>query len=699
MRKALIAIAVLAGIITVTVSYGAIQAAVAFISHDTVNTWLLLLLAVAIQLVGHVLRAERTKLILDQAAPSSSRFQFGMLSVGYLFNAILPFRIGELVRSLLVARRLRISLSYTFTSVVIERMIDVIFLSILIICGALLLSGEVITQAALIAAGVVVVALFILAGLGLLVRENRQLLTIVWKVSGWFNPSINNNIRFKVWSLIFGLQHFLSNAALVRRYASFALISWLLYFASVSLVIAAIFDNVGSLEAFVATVASYVISVPVWGVLDSGNYGFLQTLLPSQSMQDISEYGLILWVILVVPMAFIGLVTLLVYKVEREDSAPSQGSLAFSNKLSRQQDISQEFPAFLDSYFSGNSLARILHRLEATNDLRLVKFFKGGSDAITILVLSNDELFVKKIIPVVYENRLKAQYNWLKKHKKMPHLVQILGEQKTSDYYAIDLAYDPENIPLFEFIHHNSVAESERVVEATWKTIYGELYRKATKPKIDTKARDTFVEKHIYSCLEKAQESNSDLARVVDAETIIINGKEYDNFFQIMEKIKNHKQAWQDIATFSHGDEVHGDMAIDNVLVSPRTKKPVIIDPAPDGNVINGPVFDFGKLSQSFYCGYEFLFRDNEGVTLDGHNTINYREHISARYTKLWHYVHDNLAPQYLSESERRAMLFHAAALHIRVLKHRVYINPDNVLKFYAVGVKTLNDFLDQYEK
>jgi len=697
MRKILIVVAILAGLAGVAVSHEAIVATGNMIARSS-DTWVLLIFAVILQLIGHILRAKRTKLILDQAAQSSTQFQFGMLSVGYLFNALLPFRVGELVRSLLVARRLKISLLYTFTSVVIERVIDVIFLGVLIILGAVLIGGETITQVAIVATGVTIFALFLLAGVLALIKENKQLLTLVWNVSGWFSPSINNSIRFKVWSLIFGLQHFFSNRALVRRYIGFALTSWILYFVSVLLIITALLKNVGGVEAFVATVASYVASVPTWGVLDSSNYNLLQSLLPDQPAQVMEEYGLMLWAVLVVPMAIIGTATLLVYRVDKRQRSSAPGSASFANKLLRHEDISQEFPAFLDSYFSGDSLAKILHRLEATNDLRLVKFFKGGSDAITILVLSNGELFVKKIIPVEYEDRLKAQYSWLKKHKRMPHLVQVLGEQKTKEYYAIDLEYDPENIPLFEFIHHSSNMQSQRIVESTWKTVYGELYKGIGKPKLDKNARDLFVEKHIYGCLEKASETSSDLLRASEPKTIVINGKTYDNFFQIMEKIKKHKQAWQDIATFAHSDEVHGDMAIDNVLVSPRTMKPVIIDPAPDGNIINGPVFDFGKLSQSFYCGYEFLFRDDEAVALDETHAINYREYISERYTNLWHYVHDELAPKYLSESERRAMMFHAAALHIRVLKHRVYINPDNVLKFYAVGVKTLNDFLEQYE-
>ena len=124
----------------------------------------------------------------------------------------------------------------------------------------------------------------------------------------------------------------------------------------------------------------------------------------------------------------------------------------------------------------------------------------------------------------------------------------------------------------------------------------------------------------------------------------------------------------------------------------------MLIDPAPDGNIISGPVFDFGKNMQSLHCGYEFLLRDEDPVRLTGGNTIDYREHSSAQYKKLEDYVRSNLASKYLSKPEQRAIIFHAAALHIRRLKHQVYYNPTNVLKFYAVGVRTLNDFLAQYE-
>lgn len=699
MRKLLIAVAISTGFLGTFLSYSAIVSSARTLMESPMSLIFLIIFAVILQLCGHILRAKRTKLITDQAAKSSTQFQFATLSIGYLFNTLLPFRIGELVRAALIARRLRISLLYTFTSVVIERAVDVLFLGGLIVIGALLVGGHVAVQIAIFTVSVMVLAILVLMALVLLMQENRQVLSIIWRMTNWFNASISNSLRFKVWSLIFGLQHFFQNRKLTRRYIAFAAGSWVLYASSALLIATAVLQNINAIEAFVASIAPYVISLPTWNILDADNYRQLGSLLPSQTIENISTYGLLTWSVLVFPMAVIGVGSLLTYKVEPHRRRQGASPESFANKLLRHEDISQEFPAFLDSYFSGNSLAKILHRLEAANDLRLVKFFKGGSDAITILVLGENELFVKKIIPIEYEDRLKAQYEWLNKHNKLTYLVKVLGEQKTKDYYAIDLHYDPENIPLFEYIHHNSIAQSKEIIEKTWESLHSHLYKGVGKPKFDEASLDTFIEKHMYGCVDKASETSSDLVRALEPSRITINGKEYDNFYQVMDRIKNHEQAWKDLATFAHSKEVHGDMAIDNVLVSPRTGKPVIIDPAPDGNIINGPVFDLGKMSQSFYCGYEFLFRDNETVGISDDGSINYREHISDRYSQLWSYLRYELAPQYLEEPELKSMMFHAAALHIRVLKHRVYINPDNVLKFYAVGVKTLNDFLDQYEK
>lgn len=652
--------------------------------------------AICIQLIGHLLRAMRTKLIIDQAAKSSVQFQFGALATGYLFNALLPWRLGEVIRALLISRRLHISLLYTFTAIVIERATDVLVLGLLVIIGALIITGAPVWGLIMVAGIGIVISCIILGVLLLLKNENKYLLGFVAWVAHFFNPSIANHIRFKVWSLIFGLQNFFSNPQLVRRYILYAAVSWVCYIASTFIIIASLLSVSGVLELIVTGVSPYIISL---NPLDANSYKLFATLLPiTMGANNLDMFARVIWAVLTLPMAFIGLIALIRYKPGTKKTAQNIKTDPYVNKLMRHRDISQDFPSFLDSYFAGNDLAKLLHKIEVSGELSLVRFFKGGSDAITILVLKDGDLFVKKIIPLKYRDRLKAQYDWLKKHDKMKYLVKVLSEDDASDYYAIDLAYDPKNIPFFEYTHHSSLAESKEVLEKVWKALYGHLYQKAGEAEYDPKARDAYIKKHIDGCVEKAAATHEELAALLQQPTININGREYDNLSQVMKRIKKNKQAWQDLATYVHAPAVHGDPSIDNILVNPTTGRPLIIDPAPDGNITDGPVFDLGKFSQSFYCGYEFSFRDEDAVRLEGNNMVRYRDHVSARYSQLWRFVHKELAPQYVSEAEQRAMIFHAGALHLRRLKHQVNYNHDNTLKFYAVGVKTLNEFLDQYE-
>ncbi|HEX6462221.1 MAG TPA: lysylphosphatidylglycerol synthase transmembrane domain-containing protein [Candidatus Saccharimonadales bacterium] len=694
MKPLLLVLAVLLSAAGIYMAQGMLGGMALFLmSHPLVAG--LVAVSVLIQLAGHFLRAKRTKLILDQAAKSSMKFQFGALSIGYLFNILLPFRVGELVRSYLVARRLHISLLYTFSAVVIERATDVVFLGALLLIGFALM-GIMHTGVLMIALAAMLLATILLWALWLLKNENKQLLMVVSAIANLFNASIANRIRFKVWSLIFGLQSFFGDRRQVKNYILYAVTSWLLYFVSVLMLVVALLPVSSALQAFVASLSPYVVSL---SPLDASSYQQLANFLPVKAGAEVLDvYARLVWALLLLPTAFIGLVALLFYRPGTKQTAKRVKTDPYINKLMRHQDISQEFPAFLDSYFAGNSLARTLHKLEITGKLRLVKYFKGGSDAITVLVLSGDELYVKKIIPLEYQDRLKAQYDWLQSHSKMRNLVKVIGEEKTNSYYAIDLQYDPENVPFFEYIHHSSVKESREIIEKIWKSLYDHLHKKAPEPTYNAKARTAFINKHIYGCVEKAAIANDDIRVALGRPIILVNGVEYDNLQQIMAKIKANKQAWRDIATFRHSPAVHGDASVDNFLVSPSKKKVVIIDPAPDGNIINGPVFEFGKLAQSFYCGYEFLFRDEDIVRLEGKNIIKFREHASARYLRLWQFIHNELAPRYISEAERRAMLFHAGALYIRRLKHQVYYNPGNALKFYAVGVKALNEFLAQYE-
>jgi hypothetical protein len=664
--------------------------------------WIIVIsIAVLVQLVGHLYRVKRTKLVLDQAAPSSIKFQFGALSIGYLFNALLPLRIGELIRALLIARRLQISLLYTFASIVIERATDILFLSLVVVTGSLIIGGEDAIKLALIGVTAGILSILIIAVLILLKQENKFLLSLTSKLSNLFNSSIGNSIRFKTWSLIFGLQNFFGNKKFVKQYIQYAVVSWVCYFISTSLVVVSLLAVDDVTQAIIATVSPYIITLPTHLPLDVDSYLEMIRLLPaSMGNGNLDIYAKIIWLILILPMSIIGFVALLSFKIKKsEDRQSKLDPVAYENKLLRRSDISQDFPAFLDTYFEGNSLSRILHRIEVSGEVSLVKFFKGGSDAITVLALKNGHLFVKKIVAAEHADRLRVQYKWLKRYATKKAIVDVLAEQKTDDYYSIDLSYDPANISLFEYIHTHSLNQAKQALDDVWNYVFKNIYA-LKKESVNSKERDEYVQERLIDKIQKAVMANEDLKEAISAGKIIINGEKFDNFSVIFEKIKSHKQAWNDIATYRKSQAIHGDLTVDNILINTLSNTPVIIDPS-DDNQIRGPIIDLARHTQSLIAGYEFLNNDDEPTKAtkeDGLLSINYHAHRSARYMELYEYLNNTIAPKYFTETERKTVLFHTGLLYGRMLAHRVVINPHNTLKYYAVCVVLMNEFYRQYD-
>jgi len=667
--------------------------------HPTRNFWLVVLSAVLLQLCGHIVRAYKTQLVFGVAKESSVRFQFRALSVGYLFNTILPFRLGELIRARIISGAMAISFGYALVLVLFERLVDALILGLF---GCILLLGIPGTQHMvsyiILLVGVSIVGLCLY---GMVAQQNKYLLSIWYRFTCLLNDRLKIVARFKMWTIIYGLQRTL-HWRLMVRYVGLSLMAWLFYGASLFILVSYLLGSL-SVHARIVTAAApyYGVAVPA-GPASLGVFtGVVENLT---SYLHISSplalvYDLTAWAVLIIPIALIGIVLLFTKTKEAlwYDRPRNASRSSLMNKLYRTEDISDEMGVFLETYFSGNSLSKIVHNLEMHDDFKLVKYFKGGSDAITILALQDGEQVVKKIIPHEFEDRLKAQYDWLRSHAGVEGMVQALREHRTDEYYAIDLSYSPDNEMFYEFIHRNTLDQSKLILDDIWSVLFADVYGELGEPCLHKKEREAYIEKHIFGCLEKAAAADPELIRVAEPEKLIVNGVEYDNLYQVMGKIRLHKQAWRDIATYRQSQVVHGDVIVDNLLVTKATGRAFIIDPAPDGNIIEGPVFDFGKNLQSLYCGYETLLRDEDPVYLTDGNVIDYRDHKSSKYTQLSSYIRDELAPGYLTESERRAMLFHAAALYIRRLKHQVYYTPANALKFYAVGVKTLNDFLSQY--
>jgi uncharacterized protein (TIRG00374 family) len=89
-----------------------------------VNITLLILINIAVVLI----RPYRWQILLADIFPTSYRLGFNYTNIGFLANSVLPARAGELVRPVLFAQKVRISKVTVITTVIVERLLDIVVL-------------------------------------------------------------------------------------------------------------------------------------------------------------------------------------------------------------------------------------------------------------------------------------------------------------------------------------------------------------------------------------------------------------------------------------------------------------------------------------------------------------------------------------------------------------------------------------------
>ena len=76
--------------------------------------------------VSVLIRAYRWRLLFSQEDSVDDYFLFKSEFIGYFANNILPLRLGEIVRAVIVSDRYKLSKTYVFGTIVIERILDIL---------------------------------------------------------------------------------------------------------------------------------------------------------------------------------------------------------------------------------------------------------------------------------------------------------------------------------------------------------------------------------------------------------------------------------------------------------------------------------------------------------------------------------------------------------------------------------------------
>jgi hypothetical protein len=120
-----------------------------------------ILLLLVITLIWIVVRSIVWRTLLQERAPLGMVFL--TLNQGYLLNNVLPLRLGEVARALLLSRKAHLGFLQVFSTVLIERALDVAMAAgVLLSSLPFVVGGGFAWQAAALAGGLVVLGLFML---------------------------------------------------------------------------------------------------------------------------------------------------------------------------------------------------------------------------------------------------------------------------------------------------------------------------------------------------------------------------------------------------------------------------------------------------------------------------------------------------------------------------------------------------------
>ena len=114
-------------------------------------------LSLIILLISNIIRALRWQILAYPIDRISIKPAFSSIMIGYFGNSVLPFRMGEFLRAYVLAEKTSLNVSTAFGTIVTERILDFVGLSLLILLTILVYPVDWINQQIII--GVVVLSL------------------------------------------------------------------------------------------------------------------------------------------------------------------------------------------------------------------------------------------------------------------------------------------------------------------------------------------------------------------------------------------------------------------------------------------------------------------------------------------------------------------------------------------------------------
>lgn len=628
---------------------------------------LFLAVAVVYMVIGHILKVKRWGLLISVYEVPSGSNLLNAMTLGHTLNAILPFRIGDMVRILWSGKEMKNGCSFACATVIADLYIDVITVGAMFL--GLSLTGKGGERLLKISHFYMMVFLIVIPLTVFCLLFRKWIKKVIRKIAGIFNEKIEFRMLYVSYLCIASVKDIVKNINKAR----FAVYS------------------IGIWGGYVASYIFFSKAVQKYGFCYSASDVFME-LFSGSSLYNI-EKGLVpFWGIYIILPLFICWLVSLVFRRKNVDNDHYKPTLPQMNQPDRL--------SFLRTYYEEENREHIQAYLGLNRDVIIVEDNSAGSNASTLLVMKPDgELFYRKYAFDEDGDKIQEQIDWIETHQAYIPLPAIAEKHRGINYVTYDMHSYGSVIGLFRYIHTMPVEQSWDVLKRSLDDIRTGIHSKNVR-----QADPATIEKYVASKVDKniriILEADKYIKQLEQNDMIMVNGTPlhtlgfYSQMFSIvhMRKIFSEDQY----------SDIHGDLTIENIvcLMDPSEinvreyedkvipESYYFIDPN-TGNIHESPFLDYGKLLQSLHGNYEFLMMVTS-VKI-GNDNVNFLMMKSEAYGKMYEKYKAYLQAIF-TESQMLSIYYHEVVHWLRLMPYKIRKNKKLAVVFYTGLLAVLND-------
>ena len=622
-------------------------------------------IAIICMVFGLLCKSQRWGLLISVYEPAQDGNLLGALSIGHMLNVLLPFRIGDVIRIVLSGKKLKNGYPLSIATVIVDLYVDLVSVGGLLWLVAITREGD--SSFLYITSLYFLLIIFIAILTFFCVVFRAKLKKIIQRLASLFNQKIEFNILYVTFLTIGSFKDIAKNID-IKEFITLTIKMWIGY--SLSYVaIAAALQKQG---------------------LNQKTVDIFETIFGSLAFSNIDLSSNALFIsYLLLPLFICWIYS----KMDRKIYLKEDGKMALP-----QINITDK-AAFLKTYYSDEDRLNLKSYLEINKEVNIMSQNFSGSNATTLTILKDRQMFYRKYAFDADAKKLTQQITWIEKHKKIIDLPSISSKEKVKNYVFYDMPLQSKCMSLFKYIHTVPVEKSWEIIATVLDDMKNNLHTQDYRV-CDFSMIDSYIEIKANKNLAFIRDKSKYISDLEKYDTLFINGKELPTLKYYADMFS--RDNLRNVFAKDYYSEIHGDLTVENIVCvecvedelkqfdieHSKSFKYYLIDPN-GGNIHDSPYLDFSKLLQSLHGNYELLTMV-ESIEIEK-NLVQFFMPSENNYRRLYSIYRNYLAKNFTNE-QLLSIYYHEVIHWLRLLPYRINKDEKTAVIFYVGLLEVLSD-------